>query len=451
MTLPRERVSPRGYLDGLAGRVIAGWAVDPDGDGLPLEIEVLIDGELVGTAVADQYRQDLADAGIGAGRNAFALPVPVHQWCDGQQHEVRALVAGTDFEIPGSPRRELFGGSPEVRWIRAPFAADTVRSRDGSIQALREQLRVRGRLALMACFQPSSQPSSYLLTYLRALRQENVAIVIIDTTPGGLSVPADLAPFVVRRENLGWDFASWLVGLDAVRELIAETQELVLANDSVFGPFHELTALWDDPRLDGADFWGLTDSWQHSYHLQSYFLVLRRSALEDPAVWEFANQYPFPISKRRVIVDGEIGLTSALHRAGLRSAVLYPYEQVARAWLDDLPVRLARIARYPENVFAQRLSRRGSVGDDLTPSLRQAFEVADCIRRGVALNPTHHFWDTLIERFEFPFVKRELLHVNPSEIPLGTEFARVLSATGYDIEHVRDAARRARNVRVATL
>jgi hypothetical protein len=442
----------RGSLDGVVDSEVGGWAFDAASSTSLVDVEVLIDGEVVGRALADRYRPDLAEAGIGDGRCAFALSIAVDDWRDGLPHEVRARATGTDLELDGSPRQVVIGTPPENGRPLAPFAVDTVLARSGSLDAVRERLAARGRLGIMACFQPSGTPASHLTAYLEALHEHDVAVVLVDTTPGGMAVPAGLAPLVLHRENLGWDFASWLAGLHEVRELVPDTRELVLTNDSVFGPLYPLSESWENDRLDGADFWGLTDSWSVAYHLQSYFVVLRHGALAHPAFWEFLEQYPFPRGKRQVVRDGEIGLTTALHRAGLRSAVTCPYDEVARAWLDDLPARLERVGAYPENAFME-------VGDldralntfSSAQSLRQILETAHQIRRGLALNGSHHFWDTLVEQFRFPFVKRELLQVNPAEIAFATELRRVLAGTGYDIEHIRDAARRARDVRVVTV
>lgn len=442
----------RGSLDGVVDGEVGGWAMDAASSASLVTVEVLIDGEVVGRALADRYRPDLLEAGIGDGRCAFALPIAIEDWRDGLEHELRARATGTDLELDGSPARLVIGRPGDGARRLAPFAADTVLGREGSLDALRERLATRGRLAVMACFQPPGDPPTHLLAYLRALRDHDVAVMLVDTTTNGLAVPADLAPLVVHRENVGWDFASWLAGLDEARELLGDTQELLLTNDSVFGPLHPLRDSWEHPRLGAADFWGLTDSWSVAYHVQSYFVVLRRSALTHPAFWSFLEHYPFPAGKRQVVRDGEIALTTALHAAGLCSAVTCPYDEVARAWLDDLPARLARVGAYPENAFldAGDLDRALNTFSS-AQSLRQILETAHQIRRGLALNGTHHFWDTLIERFGFPFVKRELLQSNPAEIPFATELRRVLADTGYDVEHIRDAARRAQGVRVVTV
>lgn len=452
MSTPGIPEDVRGSLDGIVDGTVGGWAYDAGSPDTRVEVEVLVDGEVVGRAVADRYRPDLVTAGIANASSGFALPIALDDWSDGLPHVLQARAAGTDLELDSSPQSLVIGHARARRRRLQPFAADTVLRTTGSPDAVRARLGAHGRVAIVATYQPDATPPSHLVAYLQALRQHGVACVVVDTTEQGLRLPEELAPMIVHRENAGWDFASWLAGLQAVRPLLGDISELVLTNDSVFGPLYPLQESWDAPRVRDADFWGLTDSWSIEYHLQSYFLVLREAALRHPAFWAFLEAYPFPDAKRQVVRDGEIGLTRTLHAAGLRSAVTCPYDEVARAWLDDLPARLERVAAYPENAFLSAAELDRAVGtSSAAQSLRHTLEAAHHIRRGLALNGSHFFWDTLITEFRLPFVKRELLHVNPAEIPFATELRAVLAATGYDIEHIRDAGRRARGVRVTTV
>jgi hypothetical protein len=68
----------RGSIDLVeAPWTINGWAQDALHPELPVLLEVLIDGKIVGTTLACDYRADLEAAKIGAGRCAFFLTSPV--------------------------------------------------------------------------------------------------------------------------------------------------------------------------------------------------------------------------------------------------------------------------------------------------------------------------------------------------------------------------------------
>ena len=60
----------------------------------------------------------------------------------------------------------------------------------------------------------------------------------------------------------------------------------------------------------------------------------------------------------------------------------------------------------PRRVEEGRLGRRG----------RRAVAVCSHYAPGHGIDPTHHAWQCLIERFGFPFIKRDLLPRNPNGI-----------------------------------
>lgn len=64
----------QGHLDGIRDGRIVGWALI---DGRPdLNVTAFIDGSPVSSAVADEMRWDLVQAGIGNGRHGFHLSIP---------------------------------------------------------------------------------------------------------------------------------------------------------------------------------------------------------------------------------------------------------------------------------------------------------------------------------------------------------------------------------------
>lgn len=64
-----------GNCDGLDRADVHGWAWRPDAPQLRVEVEQWVDGVLKATIVADQPRDDLAEAGIGDGAYAWRMPL----------------------------------------------------------------------------------------------------------------------------------------------------------------------------------------------------------------------------------------------------------------------------------------------------------------------------------------------------------------------------------------
>jgi hypothetical protein len=94
--------SLRGRVDRVTHQRIEGWAFDPASPETPVAVEVLANGVEIARIVADRYRADLNEAGIGDGRHAFELVVP-----GGLARDVRMEIE-LGFEadrtaLPGSP------------------------------------------------------------------------------------------------------------------------------------------------------------------------------------------------------------------------------------------------------------------------------------------------------------------------------------------------------------
>ncbi len=100
----------RGNLELVTHERMHGWAWDPSDPDQPVSIQVLANGEVVGWALANRYRKDLANAGIGDGRHAFAVTIPGGLSPSARQTiQVRRVSDGA--EIPRSPRvLEAAGG-----------------------------------------------------------------------------------------------------------------------------------------------------------------------------------------------------------------------------------------------------------------------------------------------------------------------------------------------------
>lgn len=91
-----------GYLDGVVHRIIFGWAYDSQYPDRALDVEVKINGELAGRTVANVFRSDLRDSGIGNGYHAFQIPIP---------EEIESVEC-VEVYIAGSSHR-LAASSPE--------------------------------------------------------------------------------------------------------------------------------------------------------------------------------------------------------------------------------------------------------------------------------------------------------------------------------------------------
>jgi GT2 family glycosyltransferase len=106
-----ESVAVRGFLDGVTGIEVVGWAAQ--GAKAPCEVQLVVDDQWVASGEAADFRADLLEAGIGKGKHGFRISLPT-SLIDGKTHRLR-VQAGTTGETlePGELTfklaAELFG------------------------------------------------------------------------------------------------------------------------------------------------------------------------------------------------------------------------------------------------------------------------------------------------------------------------------------------------------
>jgi hypothetical protein len=82
---------------------ISGWIWDKNDIDAKIHIELWDGDQFVMTVPANQFRDDLADAGYGNGRHAFNIPTPP-QLKDHRTHVIHLRVARTKQELTNSPK-----------------------------------------------------------------------------------------------------------------------------------------------------------------------------------------------------------------------------------------------------------------------------------------------------------------------------------------------------------
>ncbi len=223
-------------------------------------------------------------------------------------------------------------------------------------------------LCLFSSYDSESVVRESVYHYLRKLEMAGFDTVFISTSAGisesDLKKLAGCCIRIISRENRGYDFYSWKVGLDQYPHY-QEHAGLLLANDSVHGPLFDFGDIISRLESCDADIVGMTDNFRYYPHLQSYFIYCKRPVVLSK---EFVNFF------------------SHVKAIQLKSAVIRKYE-VGFAQILGKQFRLA--ALYPlEDILAQATYRE---------------------RPKSEIDSTFRLWKPLITKFKFPFLKRSLL------------------------------------------
>lgn len=184
------------------------------------------------------------------------------------------------------------------------------------------------RVALIASYGKSSRVSRSLAALCDALDALGYRVAVIRAGKGTepLIWPASASrPVVVRRPNRGYDFGSWSAAMELFPGVVS-CSYVLLANDSLVGPFGSLEPVVQDFEETFTPAWGLTSTEQFIPHLQSYFLGFRDGVLADPNVRRFWRSVRHEDDKTRIIQTYELGMSRMLYGEAIAYTAFLPSE-----------------------------------------------------------------------------------------------------------------------------
>lgn len=223
------------------------------------------------------------------------------------------------------------------------------------------------RLSLFAHWDKDSIIDDYVIHYINELNRVSDVIFYSDSNLSEKEL-SRLDGITIKYgcgKHGEYDFGSYKRAYKLAANDLGKYDQLILANDSCYGPFYPLDELLEEAGSNNNDYWGLTRYKARSYgnieHLQSYFLVLNKKVFNSINFENFILSVEKKSSKKEIIQCYEIGLSKLL---------------------DDLNFK------------------RGS---KLKSNNLNIAYMSNCL--------------ILIKDSKFPFVKRELLSENPYNSP----------------------------------
>ncbi len=192
------------------------------------------------------------------------------------------------------------------------------------------------RLCVFAHWDRDNIIDDYVIYYLKALKEVCETIIFVSDCNLGSNETNKLnniADFVLAQKHGEYDFGSYKRGFLFAKEKGLEFNELLLVNDSCYGPFYPLKPIFDKMRKKKCDFWGMT---QNSYgikrtakgvdlcykpHIQTYFILLKQPTF---TLWQnFIKNVKSEDTKEDIVINYEMGLSILLHNAGFKSIVCF--------------------------------------------------------------------------------------------------------------------------------
>ena len=212
-------------------------------------------------------------------------------------------------------------------------------------------------LCLFAGFDRTNTIQDYVLYYIKSLAKFCDVYYLADC-PMPEEELNKLAPYTKKtyahRHNR-YDFGSWAELIDKIGWNEIEKQDnLILCNDSCYGPLFDLERIFNEMNQKDIDFWGMTGNNDLNYHLQSYFLSFKKDILKDQSFHDFFSTIEKQESNMDVILKYEVELSQLLLRNNFKcqsyitidrkkypaNLTLYPFILIKKCKMPFLKIRL---------------------------------------------------------------------------------------------------------------
>lgn len=166
-------------------------------------------------------------------------------------------------------------------------------------------------------------------------------------------------------QNEGHDFGMYLRALKEIDH--ADISELCLVNDSCI-PLSDFTSIFEWFRVSDLEYAGLTDCYQTSYYIQSYFLMIKGNALKP--TFDYFKEHGIQYRFSDVVRIYERGLTSHLQKRGCKTGAYFDSKNYAGEYIeldcaeelieDGFPlIKKKLITKKLRNFQRYRLEKRG--------------------------------------------------------------------------------------------
>lgn len=214
--------------------------------------------------------------------------------------------------------------------------------------------RNHGRTAIVASYFSGGVIPESLIYLLKGIREVADNIVIIGdclVMPGELDRLSGLVTIAKFERHEQYDFGSYRRGYELAKSnglLSSEiADELIICNDSNFGPVYPLSEMFSAMKSREDDFWGITGyDFFGIKHVSSYFYVMRRTIIDDPTLETFLDGVKGILPRDQVIVRYELKLTKALEDQGFKYSTYVPFG-VVKGSPAKYPVTMLKKFRDP--------------------------------------------------------------------------------------------------------
>lgn len=207
------------------------------------------------------------------------------------------------------------------------------------------------RVCIFAHFDKDNIIDDYVIYYLRKLKEVCEYIVFVsdsDLTEQEQKKLSGIVDFIQAYHHGEYDWGSYKFGyiIAKNKDLLKDADELLMCNDSVYGPIKPLDVFFETMSERQADFWGMyknvfgLDKGIKDPHLQSWFLVVKKQVFNSVQFDNFMKSIVHLKDKLEIIRKYEIGFTREMEKSFVYD---YPYSSLESDVVTNAPLKILKL------------------------------------------------------------------------------------------------------------
>lgn len=190
---------------------------------------------------------------------------------------------------------------------------------------------MKNRICVFSFYDSEGHADEYIPFLLKEIMtcvQRLIVIVNGNISEDSIELFRKFTKEIHIRENKGYDAGAFKYGLIDVlgQDTLKQYDEVILCNDTFFGPFKPFTEVFTEMEDMDCDFWGLNGFFHVVFaHIQSYFLVFRKSIIQECLLTDYFEEF---IDASTVVLNDvysqfETGLFDFLSRVHKKKYAMY--------------------------------------------------------------------------------------------------------------------------------
>ncbi len=290
------------------------------------------------------------------------------------------------------------------------------------------QKNSKNRLAIFFFFDEEGIVDDYIIYLLNSIRHNIKHLLVVSN--GQLCFESKkklktITDVILERENKGFDVWAYKEGLEYYgwKEL-STYDEVILFNYTIFGPLYPFEEMFEEMNQRDIDFWGITKHHKVDYdsfgtckygyipeHIQSSFLVLRRTLIESKEYQNFWKDMPMINSYADSVGYYEAIFTKDFVELGFKESVYINTEDLREYTRYPLLMMSYELVKNRRCPVIKRKSFCQTYFDMLSETIGEAtLELYNFIQENLDYD-VNLIWDNILRTCHMSDIK-DMMHLN---------------------------------------